>query len=257
MKRVLLIFLGTILFLLMGQEVSFSADFPWQKIEEGFDFKSLQVEGDPYQSLISLKILRISLDKFQVRVLDARAFGEIKLEIKELARKAGALAAINGGFFLPGYKPLGLLIVDGREVNPLRKADWGIFLIQDNSPRIIHTAEYLTDRNISQALQVGPRLVVGGRELQMKKQVARRSALGITAKNQVILLNTEDTDINAQDLARIFHLPESQGGLECRDALTLDGGPSAQMYADYKSLKIDIPGGWGVPNGIGVFKKKP
>ncbi len=257
MKRVLLIFLGTILFLLAGQEVSFSADFPWQKFDEGFEFKSLQAEGDPYQSLIRLKILRISLDKFQVRVLDARAFGEIKLEIKELARKTGALAAINGGFFLPGYKPLGLLIVDGREVNPLRKADWGIFLIQDNSPRIIHTAEYLTDRNISQALQVGPRLVVGGRELQMKKQVARRSALGITAKNQVILLNTEDTDINAQDLARIFHLPESQGGLECRDALTLDGGPSAQMYADYKSLKIDIPGGWGVPNGIGVFKKKP
>jgi len=257
MKRVLLIFLGTILFLLVGQEVSFSTDFPWQKIEEGFDFKSLQVEGDPYQSLISLKILRISLDKFQVRVLDARAFGEIKLEIKELARKAGALAAINGGFFLPGYKPLGLLIVDGREVNPLRKADWGIFLIQDNSPRIIHTAEYLIDRNISQALQVGPRLVVSGRELRMKKQVARRSALGITTKSQVVLLNSEDTDINAQDLARIFYLPESQGGLECRDALTLDGGPSAQMYADYKSLKIDIPGGWGVPNGIGVFKKKP
>jgi hypothetical protein len=170
MKRVLLIFLGTILFLLVGQEVSFSTDFPWQKFDEGFEFKSLQAEGDPYQSLIRLKILRISLDKFQVRVLDARAFGEIKLEIKELARKAGALAAINGGFFLPGYKPLGLLIVDGREVNPLRKADWGIFLIQDNSPRIIHTAEYLTDRNISQALQVGPRLVVNGRELQMKKQ---------------------------------------------------------------------------------------
>ena len=257
MKRILLIFLGTILFLLVGQEVGFSTDFPWQKFDEGFEFKSLQAEGDPYQSLIRLQILRISLDKFQVRVLDARAFGEIKLEIKELARKAGALAAINGGFFLPGYKPLGLLIVDGREVNPLRKADWGIFLIQDNSPRIIHTAEYLTDRNISQALQVGPRLVVGGRELQMKKQVARRSALGITTKNQVVLLNSEDTDINAQDLARIFHLPESQGGLECRDALTLDGGPSAQMYADYKSLKIDIPGGWGVPNGIGVFKKKP
>lgn len=243
--------------MLAGQEVSFSADFPWQKFDEGFEFKSLQAEGDPYQTLIRLKILRISLDKFQVRVLDARAFGEIKLEIKELARKTGALAAINGGFFLPGYKPLGLLIVDGREVNPLRKADWGIFLIQDNSPRIIHTAEYLIDRNISQALQVGPRLVVSGRELQMKKQVARRSALGITTKSQVVLLNSEDTDINAQDLARIFYLPESQGGLECRDALTLDGGPSAQMYADYKSLKIDIPGGWGVPNGIGVFKKKP
>ena len=139
MKRGLLLFLGTVLFLLVGQEVSSSTDFPWQKIDEGFEFKSLQVEGDPYRSLITLKILRISLDKFKVAVLDARAFGEIKLDIKELARKAQALAAINGGFFLPGYKPLGLLIVDGKEVNPLRRADWGIFLIQDNIPRIIHT----------------------------------------------------------------------------------------------------------------------
>jgi exopolysaccharide biosynthesis protein len=90
----------------------------------------------------------------------------------------------------------------------------------------------------------------------MKKQVARRSALGVTAKNQVILLTTEDTDVYAQDLARIFHLPESRGGLECRDAMALDGGPSTQMYAEYKDLKIDIPGGWGVPNGVGVFKRK-
>jgi exopolysaccharide biosynthesis protein len=91
----------------------------------------------------------------------------------------------------------------------------------------------------------------------MKRQVARRSALGITTKNRVILLNTGDSDVYAQDLARIFHLPETQGGLECRDALALDGGPSAQMYVEYNSLKIDIPGGWGVPNGIGIFKRKP
>ena len=257
MRRVLLLFVGTVFFLLMGRAVSFSTDFPWQKIDEGFDFKSMEVEGDPYQSLIKLKILRISLDKFQVKVLDSRAFGANRLEIKELTKKAQALAAINGGFFLPDYKPLGLLIVDGREVNPLRKADWGVFLIQDNIPRIIHTTEYQNGWNISQALQVGPRLVVNGRELQMKKQVARRSAVGITMKKQVILLNSEDTDVYAQDLARIFHFAESQGGLECSDALALDGGPSAQMYVDYKSLKIDIPGGWGIPNGIAVFKKRP
>ena len=88
----------------------------------------------------------------------------------------------------------------------------------------------------------------------MKRQIARRSAVGITYKNQVILVNTEDTDAYAQDLARIFWLSEDEGGLGCRDAMTLDGGPSAQMFVEYKSLKIDIPGGWGVPNGLGVFK---
>jgi len=241
----------------MGPGSGYSADSSWQKIDEGFEFRSLEINGGPYQSFIKLKILRIELDKFQVRILDSRAFGMNRMEIKELAKKSQALAAINGGFFFPDSKPIGLLIVDGYEVNPLRKADWGIFLIQDNQARIIHTREFRAAKNITQALQVGPRLVVKGRELRMKKQVARRSALGITPKKQVILLNTEDTEVLAQDLARIFYLPESQGGLECQDAISLDGGPSAQMFVEYRSLKIDIPGGWGIPNGIGVFPRKP
>ena len=231
------------------------ATISWQKIDEGFEATSMQVNGPPYQTFIKLRVLRVDLGQFQVRVLDSRAFATDRLPIKLLAKKTQALAAINGGFFLPDYRPLGLLIVDGQEVNPLRNADWGVFLIQGNRPRMIHTKEFQNDRTISQALQVGPRLVVDGKEKILKKQVARRSALGITFRNQIILLNTEETDIYAQDLARIFHLPQSEGGLECRDAMVLDGGPSAQMYADYKSLKIDIPGGWPVPNGIGVFKR--
>ncbi len=255
MAAIFVSFLGIILFLLTGQAVQGSTDFPWVKIDDGFEFKSVHMEGEPYQTPMKMKILRISLEKFQVRVLDTRAFGVGRLEVKELARKTQAVAAVNGGFFQPDYRPLGLIIADGKEVNPLRNADWGIFLVQGNSPRIIHTREYLPNGNISQALQVGPRLVVNGRELQMKKQTARRSALGVTTKDKLILLNTNDTDVYAQDLARFFYLPESEGGLECRDALTLDGGPSAQMYADFKSLKIDIPGRWGVPNGVGVFRR--
>lgn len=256
MKRFALL-LATI-FLLIGPETNSSAG-PWEKINEGLDFKSLQIEGEPYQSSIRLIVLKIDLEQFEVRVLDSRAYGAGKLEVKNLAKRAQALAAINGGFFLPDLRPIGLMIADGKELNPLRNADWGVFFIRDNVPRIIHTRDYPIERNgekkITQALQVGPRLVVEGRELQMKKQSARRSAVGITRKNQVILLNTADTEAYSQDLARIFHRPESEGGLECKDALTLDGGPSAQMYADYKSLKIDVAGSWGVPNGLGVFKK--
>ncbi len=243
--------------ILMTQAVHASDDSPWQKIDEGLEFRAAQIDRQPYQTLIKLKVLRVGLEKFQVRVLDTRVYGAGWMDIRALAKKTEALAAINGGFFTPEYRPLGLMIVDGKEINPLRKADWGVFYVQDNQARIIHTTEFQNDRNITQALQVGPRLVVNGRELQMKKQAARRSAVGVTVKNKVILLSTDDTEVYAQDLAHIFHLPESAGGLECRDAMVLDGGPSAQMYAEYKSLKIDIPGGWGVPNGIGVFKRKP
>lgn len=243
--------------LLMGQAAKTSVDGVWQKIDEGFEVMSMQLESQAYGTSSKLKILRINPVRFQVRVIDSRAFGVDRMPIKALAQRAHALAAINGGFFLPDYRPLGILIVDGRQANPLRKADWGIFLMQDDRPRIIHTNEFQSEGNITQALQVGPRLVVEGKEKIMKKQAARRSAVGITRNQRVILLNTGDTEAYFQDLARIFRLPASEGGLECWDALALDGGGSAQMYAEYKSLSIDIPGQWAVPNGIGVFKKQP
>lgn len=241
--------------LLMGQAPLSSPPNSWKKLDEGFEVRSMHFQGLPFQMPFDVRALRVEIDRFPVRVIDSRNLGAIRMDIKTMAQKAQALAAINGGFFLPDYKPLGLLIVDGREASPLRKADWGIFLIQENLPKILHTKEFLPDRNISQALQVGPRLVVGGRELTLKKQVARRSAVGVTYKNQVILLSTAATEAYAQDLARIFWLSEEEGGLGCRDAMTLDGGPSAQMYVEYKSLKIEISGGWGVPNGLGVFKR--
>ena len=242
---------------LMGQSESPSPASSWKKIDEGIELKAMKLDGPSYQTRIKLQVLRVDLEKFPVRVMDSRAFGIGRMAIKELAQKSQALAAVNGGFFLPDFRPLGLLIIDGRETNPLRQTDWGVFLIQNNRPRIIHTKEFQKAGTITQALQVGPRLVVNGRELRMKKQVARRSALGITHKDKVILLNSEDTEIYAQDLAGIFHRRESEAGLECRDALALDGGPSAQMYAEYKALKIDLPGGWPVPNGIGIFKRVP
>ena len=245
---------GVLLFLMMGAP-SFSAS--WQRVDEGFEFQTLQLASPPYESTLLLRILRIDPGKFQVRVIDSRAFGSDRLAIKALAQKAGALAAINGGFFTPDWKPLGLLIADGFEVNPLRRTDWGIFIIQDGQPRIIHTNEYKHEKNISQALQVGPRLVVEGQEVRLKKQAARRSAIGITSAHQIVFLTTDHTEAYAQDLARIFRLPESEGGLECQNALGLDGGPSAQMFVDYKDLKLQIPGGWGIPNGIGIFHRQP
>jgi uncharacterized protein YigE (DUF2233 family) len=126
----------------MGQTANTSADNVWQKIDEGFEVMSMQLERQSYDISSKLKILRINPQRFQVRVIDSRAFGVDRMEIKVLAQRAHALAAINGGFFLPDYRPLGILIVDGRQANPLRNADWGIFLMQDNHPRIIHTKEF-------------------------------------------------------------------------------------------------------------------
>ena len=96
----------------------------------------MHLQGQPFQVPFKIRALRLELTRFPVRVIDSRDFGANRLEIKTMVQKSQALGAVNGGFFLPDYRPLGLLIVDGRETSPLRKADWGIFLIQDNVPKI-------------------------------------------------------------------------------------------------------------------------
>ena len=107
LKRVPLYCFFIILPILAAREGHSSDEFPWQKIEEGFEFKAAQIDAQPYESLIKLKVLRVGLEKFQVRMLDTRVYGTDRLEIRLLAKKAQALAAINGGFFTPDYRPLG------------------------------------------------------------------------------------------------------------------------------------------------------
>ena len=99
-------FSGVLFFLMIGV---FPSSASWQSVDEGFEFQTLRLESPPYDSALQLQVLRVDLRNFQVRVIDSRAFGSDRLAIKVLAQKAGALAAINGGFFTPDWKPLGLL----------------------------------------------------------------------------------------------------------------------------------------------------
>jgi len=56
----------------------------------------------------------------------------------------------------------------------------------------------------------------------------------------------------ATAFARFLADPPDKGGLGCRDALNLDGGPSTQLVAKLPTLALSEPRGWGVPNALVV-----
>jgi len=173
--------------------------------------------------------------------------------VSELRREHDALLVLNGSFFDPESRPLGLVIGENGESSPLRKLDQGIFLIASGVPQIQHASRPVP-ADVEMAVQAFPRLVVDGQPLRMKPQRSRRTIICVPGDGSVLLLIVENP-VSLQDLAVEAAKPPTEGGLGCWSALNLDGGPSTQASLKTPEMSLEIEGGWPVPNGIAVLPR--
>ncbi len=224
----------------------------WHEISPGMEYRRLEAQASDLGDTAVLHVLRVDLKHYRIRLL--RAGKEQAASIRELAGQSRAAAAINGGFFDEELRPLGLRVTGGKELRPLRRANWGVFVIRNGKPAILHARDYRPE-GVTEALQCGPRLVVNGEVTRLKKQYARRACIGIDRAGRVLLAVTNGSTMDATYLARVLRAPEPKSGLGCVNALNLDGGGSAQLYVDHHGFRLDLPGAWGVPDGLGVFPR--
>lgn len=233
---------------------------PWRAVASGLAVMELDVPGTNGGGF-HLHCFKVNLAHYTVAALDARERGKRRVApIKTLAQEAGAHLAINGTFFDRRQRPLGLLVGSGERKNPLRRADWGVLFVAGSKARLVHTREWRERwdqrQDVTFAIQVGPRLVEGGTPLQLKKQSARRGLIGILPSGELLVAVNDATAAEANDLAAVVAAPPERGGLGCTDAMMVDGGPSAQLFAQAPGFQLHVPGGWGVPNGVGFVPQK-
>ena len=79
----------------------------------------------------SVRLLR--LDPVRVRLSSALATADIpgRARVLDIARRHGAVAAVNAGFFSPPGEPVGLLRVDGRLVSDTRRHRGAVAILDD------------------------------------------------------------------------------------------------------------------------------
>ena len=164
---------------------------------------------------VGVHLLSVDLRRVELKLLQAKDLGKSVLTARQFAERSGAVAVFNGPFFDLDGSPMGLLIVDGIEQVPLRSVDWGVFALDAKGPSIVHTSDWKSRPEVRQAFQVGPRLVVDGAALSLKRQIARRTALCVLADGRVKVLVAGNA-IWADDLATFF---VAEG---CTSALNLD-----------------------------------
>jgi uncharacterized protein YigE (DUF2233 family) len=236
------------------------ADNPtvWRTLAPGLSYT--QITGFPNFPAGQVHAFRIDLQRYQLKsVLFPPFSGFSKDRFLRLLVTEQAAIGSNGGFFTPELKPLGLRITDNQILNPLRPTLWwGIFLIQDKKPQIIRQAAYQPKKSTAFAIQAGP-ILVQDEKIRPKssQKIEERTAIGITAHNDIVLVATENLLLSARDLATLLQRPLQAGGLACVDALNLDGGHSTQLYATLPNFSLQITSSTPVSDALLVVPIPP
>jgi len=183
---------------------------------------------------------RVNVRSESLRIFHAdaqgRPYGSFERLRKSLAAdKRELLFAMNGGMFHPDYRPVGLLVVDGRELAPVNRATGfgnfflqpnGVFLVDDTGARVVATDDY-RDFKPMLATQSGPMLVHRGLIPDIPAFAAgsrsRHLRNGVCApRSDEAVLVISDDKVTFREFAVFF-----RDVLGCSEALYLDGSISS------------------------------
>lgn len=151
--------------------------------------------------------------------------------VAQARAQASAVAAINGGYFVPGYKPLGLVRLGGVDRHPCSDAAVlsGIVAI-DASGRLTLLPRDADLMEVVEAFQAGPFVIDPGGAIGVGERPAsaNRSLIASDDHGRVLLLVTGSMTLH--QVATMLHDHPQAFGLErVERALNLDGGPSTGL----------------------------
>lgn len=168
-----------------------------------------------------------------LRVIDSPSPGNATLA-NTLAH-AKALAGVNGGYFHKDYRPVGLMISDGKTVHGFEKAKLLSGLVgvrQDGLVSILRSGEYDPAKSpLLQALQCGPMLIEDDHSVDglNAERIARRTVVGKGPRGETALIYI--SSVTLADAARILSLPSILDTWKPKTAINLDGGSSSALWA--------------------------
>ncbi len=195
---------------------------------------------------------KVDLDAADLRLVPA-GDASSRRTVEQIVAPYPVVVAVNASFFDNEGRAMGLAVDEGRAMASSKRRTWGALVVDGRKAQIMLGADiedHLAHRLIVQGI---PRFVVAGKVQPLKPQIAERTA--VCAEGSVIVL-VASTKAEATAFARFLADPPDKGGLGCRDALNLDGGPSTQLVVKLPALALSLRGGWGVPNALVVTPGK-
>src|SRR5438067_6615306 len=141
------------------------------------------------------------------------------------------LAAVNGGYFDPDYRPIGLLVSEGKIIAPLQKARLlsAVLSAWPKKLQISRVAEFSLAQKPDAAVECGPMIVDLGksvRGLESTKAARRTFAAAGTGDKAMLGFCSDVTLAELSDILAIVVIPD----FKIQRALNLDGGSSSAFW---------------------------
>lgn len=182
----------------------------------------------------------------------ALAYDTILTTTSELAKRYGALAAVNGSFFdMVRGNPICYLRIDSVEVgeNVPGRSDtlnrkyyqYGTLTLNHGCPRIFHTdSSRFWERSLgyTDVMTAGPLLLHRNRPQPMRNDRTfvthrhNRTAIGIRPDGTILLLTVDGRFKKESEGLSLTELTKVMRWLGCSEALNLDGGGSTTMFVE-------------------------
>ncbi len=221
---------------------------------EGVEFQRITLATGSQKAELHLVSFRTA--KHRLAVLDD-ASGDASMA--SAAESAGAVAAVNGGYFHPDRRPLGLVMSAGERLHAYEKAKLlsGIVLAGKDRASIVRAAQYKPAKWITDALQAGPFLIEGGKAvvgLNEKRAAARTVVLTTKGTGRAALVVCKW--VTLAEMAQILALPDLVPAGAVSQALNLDGGSSTGMWVRQTGDAFHMREGRDVRNYLAVIPNR-
>jgi hypothetical protein len=216
----------------------------WEQITTDLEIAQTTVPVNPILSS-ELLFLRSSMQKYRVGIIQAREFGWRRNTVAALGGASRAAVAINANFFDEQGRPLGLVISRGilsQKVHLGGGTLSGIIQSGLGGVKILSRPDF-NPAGVSDAIQAGPRLLSSGvkvRGIRGSSTLSKRSGLCVDRQGRLVMFVVSSglLGVSLEQLQDELQRP----GIDCLDALNLDGGGSSQLWVN-GSIQ-------GAPNGF-------
>ena len=171
---------------------------------------------------------------YRLEVVDLGAGDEVAdVKFEDAAERAGCIAGVNGGFFHPGYRPLGLMISGGQRVGRFESTKLlsGVVYSDDRGVHLVRRAGFREHPGIGALLQTGPYLVEHGRAVRglSTARPARRTFIATDWRRHWVIGATT-TRVTLAELADALAAPGALTSWRTDRAINLDGGSSTGFF---------------------------
>ncbi|HLF27530.1 MAG TPA: phosphodiester glycosidase family protein [Anaerolineae bacterium] len=218
-------------------------DTGWRAAGEGIETRELAVNHQEQTDRLFMARVEPSRAAFRVRYNP-----ELPRRVGEWLESERAQLIVNGGFFTPDHRALGLLITDGAPVGESYEGRGGLFGVSGDGVQVrsLILQPYRLDEVFDQMVQSFPMLLIGNGALNDQIQddggIAPRTVVALDRQGRVVFLVSPRATFSLLELAVWL----AQSDLDLDTALNLDGGTSSGLMVQ------TAEGRWGIDSWVRV-----